>query len=136
MYKEYRYRNFPNMSEAAVLGALAFAVAGVLEPRLIYGVGYAILAACLIEFAADSIRCNRRGMGSGRTGVEAALVRLSNELGRVAGNLSRGHVAGFSERFDYFTTGESIAYERRAAAGKLLVFVVGLSIFLLILVHG
>ena len=44
------------------------------------------------------------------------------------GNVKRGHISGVCERFDYFTTGESIAYERKVAGEKFFVFLAILSI--------
>jgi glycosyltransferase involved in cell wall biosynthesis len=132
MYPEYKYRNYPNMTEAAFLAALTLAIGGLIEPRLVVGVAYGVLLAFLIECAAQSIRSYRRGIGV-RAGVEAALVRLSNEFGRIAGNLSRGHITGFLERFDYFTTGESIPYERKVARNKFVIFILGISAFLVLI---
>lgn len=56
--------------------------------------------------------------------VEADLVRLSNDLGRILGNARRGHLLGLTERFDYFVTGESLSYERRVTKLKLTLFVI------------
>jgi hypothetical protein len=44
--------------------------------------------------------------------------RLSNDAGRILSNAVRGHLLGLTERFDYFVTGESLAYERKVAGVK------------------
>jgi glycosyltransferase involved in cell wall biosynthesis len=132
LHKQYRYWNFPNMVEAATLGVFASLVISYFEPKFILGIGYSILLAFLVETAGETAKCVRRGNGSLRTGAESALVRLSNEIGRLAGNLRRGNVTGFFERFDYFTTGESIRFERKVAGAKFLLFLVGILILLLV----
>jgi hypothetical protein len=48
---------------------------------------------------------------------------MSNDAGRITGNLRRGHLLCFGERFDYFATGESIKYERKIAVPKFLLFI-------------
>ena len=62
--------------------------------------------------------------------LEAAVIRFVNDCGRVAGNLRRGHVLGITERFDYFTTGESIRHERMVAGAKLIAWI-ALALFIL-----
>lgn len=132
LHKRYRYWNFPNMVEAATIGVLVCLIGGVLDPRLALGAGWAVIIALLIELVGETTKAVQRKRGSLRTGAEAASVRLSNELGRLAGNLRRGHLNGICERFDYFTTGESISYERKVAAFEFVTFA-GLLILTLLL---
>jgi GT2 family glycosyltransferase len=133
LFPEFKYRNFPNMIEATALGVCVLLIIGVLNPKFVLGVGWVIALGFLAEFGFETWSVARRGIGSFRTGVESSLVRLSNEVGRVIGNLQRGHVGGFCERFDYFTTGKSIPYERKAARTKFGVFVLGFLAFLILL---
>lgn len=122
LHKRYKYWNFPNMVEAAAMGVLVCLIGGALNPRLALGAGWAVTLALLVEFVGETTKTVQRRRGSLRTGAEAALVRLSNELGRLAGNLRRGRINGICERFDYFTTGESISYEREVAALEFVAF--------------
>ena len=54
------------------------------------------------------------------TAIESSMVRNSNDLGRVLGNLSRGNWRFIGERFDYFCDGKHIGNERLWAAVKLV----------------
>lgn len=124
LHASYRYLNFPNMVETGTIGAVVFLVLGLIQPRFMKDAAVVVVSAFLTECAWESVKAIRRGEGSFRTGIESALVRLSNEIGRMFGNFMRGHFGGVCERFDYFTTGESIPHERRAAASKIVVFTV------------
>lgn len=65
--------------------------------------------------------------------VEGGIIRLVNDMGRLIGNLAKGRFWSIGERFDYFATGESIAFERRIAGMKFLIFLLSflLSVFIL-----
>lgn len=128
LHPQYRYLNLPNMAESGFLGLLLFMILAPLHPRFAWDAAGSLVLAVLSECVVESFRAIRSGRGSIRTGVESALVRLSNEIGRLVGNIRRGHVSGICERFDYFTTGESKAFERKVAALKLGVFISALSI--------
>jgi hypothetical protein len=87
----------------------------------------------IIEFGAEAVRLRyRQQRASLLTSIEATLVRISNDLGRIAGNLRRGHLFSFCERFDYFATGESIRYERKVAVPKFLLLIAGTLALLLL----
>src|SRR5207245_2145928 len=94
-------------------------ILGLLSPMKFYQWATAAIG---LEFLAEFIRIRKAKPQTGlRVSAEATLVRLSNDLGRVLGNFSRRRL-GFMERFDYFTTGESIGYERKVAIVKLVSF--------------
>ena len=131
LHQAYRYHNIPNMVESGVVGALVFLVLAPVHLGFAWDAAGSILIALFSESAVEAARAIKKGIGSVGTGVEAALVRLSNELGRFVGNIKRAHF-GICERFDYFTTGESIPYERKVAAQKFAIFSVGLAILVLL----
>jgi hypothetical protein len=54
--------------------------------------------------------------------IRATAIRLSNDLGRIAGHLKHMHFSGITERFDYFMTGEHVKYERTVAFSKFAVY--------------
>ena len=133
LHRRYRYYNAPNMVETLLLVAL------VLIPTASFGlvsagkVAVILLLVGLIEFVAEAVRLHfRQQRASPQTSIEATLVRISNDAGRTAGNLRRGHLLCFGERFDYFATGESIRYERKVAVPKFLLFVAGALTMLLL----
>ncbi len=80
----------------------------------------------------DGLRMRCAGKEQGLIiSVQATLIRLSNDFGRILGNLRRLHVLGITERFDYFMTGEHILYERKIAFSKfVLLYALGLCLFL------
>jgi hypothetical protein len=55
--------------------------------------------------------------------IQATLIRLSNDIGRILGHIKHARIQGLTERFDYFMTGEHIKYERKVALTKFLVYV-------------
>lgn len=124
-YPEFKYRNAPNLPETLLLGGAIIAVVLLLGLVTPMQFGLWLLAIVTAEFVADAVKLHIRGNRTSiLTSIEATLVRLSNDIGRIRGNLRRGHITGFTERFDYFGTGESIGYERRVAIGKFAVFVI------------
>lgn len=133
LHRRYRYFNAPNLVETLALGAL------VLIP--LASLGFASLAktiaffglVALIEFGAEAVRLRyRKPRASLLTSIEATLVRISNDLGHITGNMRRRHLLSFCERFDYFATGESIRYERKVAIPKFITFIVGAVALLLL----
>jgi GT2 family glycosyltransferase len=126
LHRRYRYHNAPNVVETLFLIALVLVPAS--SFGLVSGGKVAVLLVLvgLIEFVAEAVRLRfRQQRGSLQTSIEATLVRISNDVGRIMGNLRRGHLLCFGERFDYFATGESIRYERKVAVSKFLLFIAG-----------
>jgi len=125
LHKQYRYYNAPNMTETIFVGTIAVFVLlslGLASAlRLVEWLGLVVIS----EFGAEIVRLGARNKKLAPiTSVEAALVRIANDMGRLAGILKRGHFLGFGERFDYFTTGESISYERKVALSKFALFLI------------
>jgi glycosyltransferase involved in cell wall biosynthesis len=126
LHRCYRYYNAPNVVETLVLGALVLIPLASLGLASFGKVTAFFGLVGLIEFGAEAVRLRYRQQRAGLlTSVEATLIRISNDLGRTTGNLRRGHLLGFGERFDYFATRESIKYERKVAVPKFLLFIAG-----------
>lgn len=133
IHKEFRYLNFPNLVETwfVMVPLLAMlAIAGLCSNQ-------DVALFFVLSFSADSIfEIARVKILKPRSSLisafESALVRLSNDAGRFAGNIVRGRLLFIGERFDYFTTGESKKFERKMAAVKftLLSAMAIVSIFL------
>jgi len=123
LHPQYKHRTVPNVIETIVLGLcitfLLAAIGAVTGWQIVEWGG----AVGLLEFTAETVRLKASRKISVLTCFEATVVRLSNDLGRILGNLRRGHLLGFTERFDYFATGESLLYERKVAVSKFLLFV-------------
>ncbi len=133
LHPRYRYYNAPNMVETIFLGALLFIPAAALGLVSVGKVAIFFGLVGLIEFGVEAVRLwYRQRLAGLPTSIEATLVRLSNDLGRITGNLRRKHLLGFGERFDYFATGESIKYERKVAVPKFLLFIAGALALLLL----
>ncbi len=133
LHRRHRYYNAPNMVETVFLGASILIPAAALGLVSIGKVVVFLGLVGLIEFGVEAVRLRYRQRRSGPlTSAEATLVRISNDLGRIAGNLGRKHWLGFGERFDYFATGESIKYERKVAVPKFLLFIAGALTLLLL----
>ncbi len=121
MYTKNRYYNFPNMFETLFTGIPIIAALSFLGLFPSYHVPVWIGLVVLSEFSIERIRTRIRHPNSSmRDSLEATVIRLSNDLGRIAGCLRRKE-SGFT-RFDYFMTGESIPFERKIAAAKFILF--------------
>ncbi len=126
LHRRYRYYNAPNTVETLFLIALVLVPAATFGFVIAWKVAALLRLVGLIEFVAEAVRLHfREQRASLQTSAEATLVRISNDAGRIAGNLRRGHLLCFGERFDYFATGESIRYERKIAVAKCVLFIAG-----------
>jgi GT2 family glycosyltransferase len=134
-YPELRFYSAPNALETLTIGVPALAIlvaAQKLPADLVLGWIGVVLG---LELVAETVRLRiRHGRINPVTAVEAATVRLANDLGRVVGNLRRGRLWGLTERFDYFTTGKHISYEKRVALTKFALFVLA-TVGLLAFIH-
>ncbi len=132
LHPHYRYYNAPNVIETIVLGSSILVIPVVLGLWSIVRIVEWLGLVGLIEFGAEAVRLRGRKQRAGLlTSIEATPVRISSDMGRLMGNLSRRHLRGFGERFDYFATGESIEYERKVAVSKFLLFITAMLIVFL-----
>lgn len=123
LHSAYKFRNAPNLIESALvsisLGVLAFAF---FKTSIAWFLAWLIVA-LFLELLMDGFRMRlQRKNQTLLISIQATFVRLSNDLGRIAGHLKRLHLLGVTERFDYFMTGEHIRYERFVAFSKFIVF--------------
>lgn len=125
LHSKFRYFNYPNLIETAVIFVpLLIIISFFLGISLVVIPIYVALS-FLLELYWETIRVKRiRPSAKSIHAVEGAIVRLSNDLGRITANLSRFRMTGFFERFDYFTTGESIQFERKIAMAKFTSFII------------
>lgn len=133
IHLQNRYYNFPNMIEMLVLGLpiIGGLVLAGLTSLSAFGIWVGLVF--LSEFVVEGHRAKTRyPISSIKDGMEATIVRLSNDLGRVAGFLRRGSFTSFFERFDYFITRESIPFERKIAMKKFALFCLSLGLILLL----
>jgi len=118
LYPQHRYRNAPTLPEALLLLAVVCSIGLPISLRAAVVI---IPALVTTDLAVDYGKLWRRGhRGSLRAVAESTLVRFSNDLGRLVGNLSRGRLWGLFERFDYFCDRVHVAGERRVAIAKLV----------------
>lgn len=118
LHPQHRYWNAPTLPEALLL----FAVVWLLGPPIPLPVAAAVVPALVgTELAVDYGKLWRRGRRpSLRVALESTLIRLTNDLGRLVGNFSRGRPWGLFERFDYFCDRVHVVGERRVAITKLV----------------
>ena len=130
LHPKFKFRNAPNMVETLALGLVIggiFMATGIASVQLIT---IWCLGVMLLELVAETVRLKLRwGRISISTSLEAIVVRISNDLGRIAGHLKRGHLLGLTERFDYFMTGESKTYERKVAITKFGLYMAMTALF-------
>ena len=120
IHPELKYYNFPNVAEALFLGFLITILAynlEFLEIEMLLLIPAAILFG---EVFGEFIKLGFTKRWSVFNSILVVFIRAANDLGRLYGNLSRGRLNGFFERFDYFCTGESIDYERKIGFFKMM----------------
>lgn len=128
LHPRHAYANLPSLPEwILLLAPLVFLATGT-------GQISATRAAKLLcstvgaDFLIDYAKLLLRGSTvSPRVSMEATVVRLSNDLGRLFGNARAGFPLKRLFRFDYFGTRESVAYERKVAAAKAALWVFSLA---------
>jgi GT2 family glycosyltransferase len=125
LHPEHRFYAPPNLVETLALGTVAMAAMAATGLEIPWSVLLWFAAMPSIELIVEVFRlAGRRGLGV-MTSIEATLIRLVNDLGRMTGNLRRGRLIGLMERFDYFCTGETIPCELKLATVKLSAFLAG-----------
>lgn len=124
LHPEHAYRGLPDMVETLALGSIAMlgvVLAGAL-PLHVAGI-WAGLVVCS-EFGVEQAQVRSHHPDSSVcAGLEAAAIRISNQLGRFLGPLSRGDVHCIFRRFDYICTGEWMPAEQKFARAKFAMFV-------------
>jgi hypothetical protein len=122
LHPHHRYLNFPTLPELWILLFLAmpFLAWQGMAPEA----GLFLVGSAAAEFLVDYMKlCSRNPRMSPLSSIEATVVRLSNDLGRLLSHVKQMRITGLLERFDYFGTGESIAYERMVSGAKFLCWV-------------
>lgn len=124
LHPAYKFRNAPNLIEttlvACLLGAVSLAFLKTPLTWLLVWLGLALF----LELCMDGFRMKlARKKNTPLVSIRATVIRLSNDLGRIAGHLKHMHFLGIAERFDYFMTGEHIRYERKVAILKFVAYV-------------
>lgn len=122
LHPRHRYLNFPTLPELwlVLLLVLPFLLPAGWDPM----VGMFLAGATMIEFGVDYTKLLHRRAIDPLLSAEATVVRLANDLGRLVGHVRNARIRGFLERFDYFGTGESIAYERSVAGAKFVGWII------------
>lgn len=120
---EYAYYDAPDMVESLFIGGAALAsaaLAGIVPPAAI--AVWAGLVVCS-EFLVERFQVvSHHPKSSVMASLEAAPIRISSQLGRFFGPLSRKSPPSICRRFDFITTGEWKASERRFSAAKFALF--------------
>lgn len=125
LHYRFRYLNYPNLVETMVIFVPLLIIISFLLRISLAVIPAFMTLSLLAEFYWEAIRTKRiRPSTKTIYAVEGAIIRLSNDLGRLIANFSRFRISGFFERFDYFTTGESIRFERNVARKKFISFVI------------
>ena len=125
LHPQYMYRDVPSMFEtlvfgtAIMLGSAAFATSFI--PFTMAGIWVGLVICS--EFAIEQVRVRINHPGfTVFDAFESAAIRLSNELGKFLGPLSRRDVTCMFKRFDHFCTGESIPFEKKISKAKFAMF--------------
>ena len=123
LHPRYAYWCVPGMVETLAFGMAAagcLATMGAVPPAMV-GIWAALAVGS--EFAVEQfhVRSYHPGASTGAA-LEAAAIRISNDMGRFWGHLSRGDVSCVFRRFDYVCTGEWKPQERRFVRTKFALF--------------
>jgi glycosyltransferase involved in cell wall biosynthesis len=123
LHSTYTFRNAPNLLECTLFNIfIGMFLLGLLQKPLTWFFVW-LCAAIALEFLMDGIRMRRAGKNQTlQVSIQATLIRLSNDMGRIAGHLRHLHFLGITERFDYFMTAEHIQYERKVAFLKFAIY--------------
>jgi len=126
LHPQHRYWNAPTLPEMLLFVAVVWLLGPAIHLPVVAAV---VLALVGTELAVDYGKLWRRGRRPLlRVALESTIIRLSNDMGRLAGNYSRGRLWGLFERFDYFCDGVHVAGERRVAIVKLVGSLVAVSL--------
>ena len=125
MHPRSAYLDVPDLIETLTIGTIAMvsaALVGAVPPAMAaIWVGLAIVSEFAVEPA--QVRSHHPDSPAGAC-IEAAAIRISSQIGRFLGPLSRGDIRCIFRRFDYIGTGEWKAKETRFTRVKFALFVV------------
>lgn len=123
MHPGSAYLDVPDLIETLAIGTVAMAsaaLAGAVPPAAVaIWAGLAIASEFVVEPA--QVRSHHPGSTAGAC-MEAAAIRISSQIGRFLGPLSRGDIRCIFRRFDYIGTGEWKAKETRFTRAKFALF--------------
>ena len=123
LHPRYAYWDVPDMVETLAFGTIiagCLALAGAVPPAMVgIWAGMAVGSEFAVERA--HVRSHHPGSSVGAT-LEAAAIRISSEMGRFLGPLSRRDKSCVFRRFDYVCTGEWKPLERRFTRAKFALF--------------
>jgi GT2 family glycosyltransferase len=128
-HPEFKYYNFPNVVESLFLVLLVGVVSSILFDikypfiSLMTGV---VVGETFGEWLKLVILKKEYSLTNS---VESLIVRVSNDFGRLAGNISRKRMNGLFERFDYFCDGKHIKHEKRWAFTKFSFYIIFAMLF-------
>ena len=123
LHRKYKYLNYPNLVETLVISIPFLTIISLMLGISLIVIPTFIILSFVADFFWESISVKLiRPSAKIISVIEGAIVRISNDLGRLIGNLSRRWFGGFLERFDYFMTGESIKFEQKIAGAKFISF--------------
>lgn len=125
IFPQYTYYNFPNVIESLFFGMIFSVLAGfylgsIIPPLcLLTGI---ILGELFIEFIRMLVN---KGFSQSLYAIEGALVRASNDTGRLFMQLIKlKRIKGICERADHFCDGKHIAYQRFWAGIKFSTYLI------------
>lgn len=129
MHRKSAYLDVPDLIETLTVGTISLvsaAFAGIVSPDMVaVWVGLAIAS----EFAVEPAQVRSHHPGSSASAcMEAAAIRISSQIGRFLGPLSRGDIRCIFRRFDYIGTGEWKAKEMKFTRTKFALFVASAAI--------
>ena len=134
LHPKFKFRNAPNFIEASLILAVVsvctfFAFKISIEWLLVW-----LITAFCLEILMDGLRMRLAGKNQGVfVSLQATLIRLSNDLGRISGHVRKARIQGLTERFDYFMTGEHVKYERKVASIKFMIYIIfAITIFVIL----
>lgn len=117
LHPEFKYLNFPNLIGFLILSSpLIFVYNFKMLPLWLITI---FISEFLIEFT--RVRLVHKKFANPFIVFFSIFIRTANDLGRFVGYL-RNKMFPFIQRFDYFTTGISIRYERKLASIKFLIY--------------
>ncbi len=133
LHPEFKYSNFPNIIETIFLGMIIAAVFFFFTKSTIF---IPLLIGIIFgEIMGEWIKLfSTKKEISVLNAIESTMIRAFNDFGRLAGNLSRKHVSGFFERFDYFCNGKHIHSERKWALIKFNFYIIFTIIFYILII--